>query len=233
MRHGRGHDAPAFRRLRLIGEVGVKLSGWRSARGFLAVLIAMALVLSSACSLAGTPTSSSTSPSSSAPSSSTITPSVSTGLYLLQQNGRLAATFRAMVPQNVNGSSVDYSTEFFVPSLPITWTGASFRGQLNERGSGEDIVYNVSGLVSADGSVLVSLVYSRLITSAGPSSGTFYQVVLRNLTIPAAGAFQGTGPGVQQYVAIVESGSALDSLQIDWSNTGGGQLPALTVTFSK
>ena len=138
-----------------------------------------------------------------------------------------------MVPQSINGTNIDYATQYFVPVLPITWTSPSFRGRLTERGPGEDIVDDVSGLASDDGSQLVSLVYSRLVTGSGPNSGTFYQVVLRDIPISSSGVYQGKGLTVQQYVVKVLSGSALNNVPVSWSNSGGGQLPSLTITFSK
>jgi hypothetical protein len=119
----------------------------------------------------------------------------------------------------------------------------SFSGKLQESGPGEDITDRVSGTVSADGRILVSLVYSRQILRTNNSS-TSFSVSLSNVPIDIGtilGSYNYSGAVIQGYISSITyvdgtivSGQIVASTtygSTDWGNIQ--QPPTLTITFGK
>ena len=143
---------------------------------------------------------------------------------------------------------VSIVSEFAVPNVPITWAGSSFSGNLEEAGPGEDVLDEVYGSASDGGDIILSLVFSKRITSTVTGKGTFFRITLKNIPITKVsgssvivGIFDGSGPSLQNYIAKIESIDGYISngqivpvttyVSTDWSSTNPGQVPVLQVTF--
>ena len=143
----------------------------------------------------------------------------------------------------MNNTNISYPTDLAVPQVPVIWSGMSFSGTLHESGSGEDITDKVAGTISADGKVLVSLVYSRQVLRT-TNSGTAFSVSLSNVPLDigvSSGAYNYSGAALQGYVSgityvdgTIISGQIIPStvyVSTDWGNTQ--QPPTLTIVFGK
>ena len=169
-------------------------------------------------------------------------------LQALQQKGKLEASFHAFVTLSSGNSMVSIVSEFVVPKIPINWAGSSFTGNLEEAGPGEDVFDEVYGSASDSGDILLSLVFSKRITSTVTGKGTFFRITLQNIPIitvsgssVSVGTFDGIGPSLQNYIVKIEYIDGYISngqivpvttyVSTDWSNTNPGQMPALQITF--
>ncbi len=234
-----------------------------SYRRIIVLAMAATAMLLSACTRASPPAASPTPVSASTPTavytstpdpvapqtfSPTLTLAPQNYLNLLQQNGRLTATFKALTTFQFNGAPVTLFAEFSVSQVPLTWTGTSFRGRREEAGPGEDSTDEITGTVSEDGSTMIALAYSRQVLHRSANNGTFFRVSLANVPVvgetngraTGLGTFQKTGADVRKYIATVEytdgplNGNQINPtttyLSTDWTSM---QLPDLRVTFEK
>lgn len=227
----------------------------------LIVTIAVTMLVLAACASATTSTNTPTfTPTQSPGNPPTQTPTPPPGqtttaapanLAFLQQSGHLTVILSARMTFSSSGALVPYPTVFDAPSVPITWSGASFTGELEKIFMREDTaeytIYRVNGTASADGSTLLSLVYSRQIVGENSNPRNFYQVSLQNMPIAkgAGGAatelatFDVAGADAQKYVRKIEYADALNSgglpntvyVSTDWSGTT--PVPTLKVAFGK
>lgn len=163
------------------------------------------------------------------------------------QSKSLSVSLYGVMTFSVSGSSVSYPTQLFVPAVPITWSGTSFTGRLEEAGPGEDITDEVNGTVLADGSAAESVTYSRKVIRSGAGNGTAYTVVIHNVPLgpqpQAIGGFEKIGAEVQKFVAsIAYAGGPLSGGEVvpntkyvstDWTNNASGQMPALKGIFAR
>ncbi len=190
-------------------------------------------------STSSTPFSSTPVPSS--PISSILVSSSSVSSSGLQQYKNLAVKFHAVLTFSLNNVNVSYPTDLAVPEVPITWSGTSFSGTLHESGPGEDITDKVAGTISADGKVVISLVYSRQVLRT-TNSGTAFKVTLSNVSLEAGtipGTFNYSGAVIRGYFSeiyyadgTIVSGQIVPStiyISTDWENTQ--QSPTLTIAF--
>ncbi len=218
-------------------------------RNHLSVAMAMSILMLSlaACRPITKPTAVPSTTPTLAPSA-TQTPLTTSYLVSLQQDLHLAVRLYGLTTFNYASTTATFPSEFFIPSVPIVWSGISFNGQLEEAGAGEDITDRVDGAVSSDATSVVSLVYSRQVIRRGVGNGTWYQVTLHNIPIvqitngvaSGLGIFEITGSAVEKYVAKVEytdgplSGQQIIATttfgSIDWANESTH--PNLKVTFS-
>jgi hypothetical protein len=174
--------------------------------------------------------------------STTTALSVTTSPVMVQQDRNLAIVFHALITFSINPNT-SYATDLAVPAVPITWTGLLFSGNLQESGPGEDITDNVGGTISADGTSLITLVYSRKILRTN-NTGTSYDIALHNVPLDTSInnlTFRYSGAVIQSYVSsisyadgTVNSGQIVSSnnyVSTDWANTQNP--PTLTLTFGK
>lgn len=170
-------------------------------------------------------------------------------LALLQQNRYLTGRLYGLVTFDYAGTIITFPAEFAVSSVPIEWMEVIFSGKLAEGGPGEDVTDQVHGSVSADGTWLVSLLYSRQVIRATTNTRTFYRIMLRNMPIvklvggvtTELGTFEEEGSDVQRYVDRIEyvdeplrgSGTVTTYLSTEWKNTVKGQMPTLKLAFEK
>jgi hypothetical protein len=153
-----------------------------------------------------------------------------------------------MMTMSTANQTVEYPTDFTVPAISLTWTGNNFDGQREEAGTGEDVLDQVHGSISADGKLMDSFTFSRLITRISTNNGTSFKVVLKNVPLssqavgnPSFPGFEGGGPVIQQYIVSIEySEGNLEGTRIipttsylstDWNNTRTGEIPRLKITF--
>jgi hypothetical protein len=166
----------------------------------------------------------------------------------LQQKGKLEVSFHAFVTLSSGNSMVSIVSEFVVPKVAINWAGSSFSGNLEEAGPGEDVFYEVYGSASDSGDIILSLVFSKRITSTVTGKGTFFRVTLQNIpnttvsgSSVSVGTFDGSGPSLQNYMVKIEYVDGYISngqivpvttfVSTDWSRTNPGQVPVLQITF--
>ena len=178
----------------------------------------------------------------------TTPPTPANNLGKLQANTVINARFYSIASLTFSNSPVVYPTQFTMPNVPISWNGTSFKGQLEEVGAGEDVLYQAAGNVSPNGATLISFVYSQRIIRTN-NTGTFYRLTLNNLpvgdpadgSIPGWGTFKGVGADLQNYVTKIEyMDGPLSNGQInpmttydstDWSNTSPGSMPTFSLAF--
>ncbi len=185
-------------------------------------------------------------PATSPSTTATATPTTTgpSHLAILQGTGTFTADFTALVTFRSGQSETTLPAVFFVHRVPITWSATSFAGHLEEQGAGEDITDAVQGAVSADGNMLVSLIYSRRVIRPVLGSGTAYTVILKDVPLGfgrSTGVFQGSEADVQRYVAAIQyadgllSGgqiiSSIEYVGTDWTASRPAWSPSLTLSF--
>jgi hypothetical protein len=168
-------------------------------------------------------------------------------LASIQKNKYLIARLYGVMTFDYSGTTVTFPTELIISSVPLVWMGPIFDGKVENNGPGNDVTDQVHGSVSADGTWIVSLSYSRQIIRPGDKSLS-YRITLKN--VPIANADTGTTntPGtfektsdVQKYVQTIEYNSgiftggkivpAITYVSTDWENAKTGMQPALKITF--
>ncbi len=170
-------------------------------------------------------------------------------LVAVQQNKYLTARLYGLMTFDFAGTIVTFPTELTIASVPISWMGQVFNGQLEAVGPGKDITDQVHGSVSADGAWLLSLSYSRQIIRPG-RDGVFYRITLKNVPIGKVAngtasedrSFQKEGD-IQKYIEEIEYiDGLLDGNKIvptttyisaDWANSSEGQQPILKLKLEQ
>ena len=209
-----------------------------------AVVIAILLFGLAGCNR---PTSATAATSTTSPTVRPPASSITQATLAITQSKSLSVSLYGLMTFSVSGSSSSYPTQLFVPAVPLTWSGTSFTGRLEEAGPGEDITDEVSGAVSSDGSMAESVRYSRKVIRSEAGNGTSYTVALHNVPLgpvsQAIGGFQKSGAEVQNYVASIEyadgplsGGDVVPStkyVSTDWANSTAGQAPVLKGIFAR
>jgi putative ABC transport system ATP-binding protein len=174
-------------------------------------------------------------------------------LATLQQYELLAVNFSALMAFDFLGtpSSIgDFPANLNIPLVPIKWSGTLFNGELIEDAPGANFTYSIDGVVSADGTKLLSLVVSsRQALPESSDEGIIYRVTLQNLplvdllrkTDSGLGIFVKSGSGLLANIAKLEYiDGPLRYIQTSPLSTGNtanladsSTIPALKLTFGR
>jgi hypothetical protein len=215
-----------------------------SLRYILRLVIGLAITVAVILVLSGCVANSTPSPASEAASQK--------NLALLQQNGNLSARLYGIMDFDYSGAVVRSPTELAVSGVPLQWMGANFNGKLQKSSTTEDVIDEVHGSISADGSWVESIYYSRQVLRKGAnSSGTFYRINLKNIPINEGqngadvnpGIFERSGTDIQKFITRIEyvDGLMKDGeidpsikyISTDWTNSSPGQTPSIKLVFAK
>ena len=189
------------------------------------------------------------------PPTKTIVPPAANRLALLQKTvtvgGNLAGkdTFKRWT--NTTGEQLTTPTavsQFWIPyqsinskhEIPITWNGTTFSGKYGYGTAQAGQVQEVSGTVSPDGNLLITLISSYRSTNYGSNwtSETITKVELKNMPLSspykdaAHARFEQRGVDIQKYVSKMEhSNTTLRNGQKESSYTFASRDWTLPDTF--
>ncbi len=178
----------------------------------------------------------------------------SSDLASVRQNRFLTVRLLASGSYDFAGTPLVFPAEFDLASIPLVWEGNDFTGSQKSGGQNQDIFDQAHGTISADGTRLTALSYSRRATSnIGVAtvflqrSSIYYQVTLKDVPLSksaasaqARGFFQ-EGSELGQVVTGIEYTTEQlfgervvpigKLISVDWTNTSPGSKPVLTIAF--